>query len=292
MELLTTVNSIRFRLREARKTGTIGFVPTMGALHEGHLALIRRAKLENETVVVSVFVNPTQFNDKRDLEKYPRDLQRDIQLSESAGADIVFAPDAPEVYPEGFSTTVTVGGYLTEALEGKFRPGHFAGVTTVVAKLFGMVLPDRAYFGEKDWQQLKVIERMTRDLDLPIEIVPCPTIREIDGLAMSSRNTRLSPEAREQAKIIPYLLNTAQDLLDSVTYESQTDKGPVLQAWLQTLVESNQRAGQAPMLIDYISVVDPDTLMGVDEIKDRALVAIAIKIGGVRLIDNRIIVKR
>jgi pantoate--beta-alanine ligase len=248
--------------------------------------------MENDTVVVSVFVNPTQFNDRTDLEKYPRDLAGDGLLCEGAGADILFAPDVAEVYPDGFATTVTVGGNLTEALEGKFRPGHFAGVSTVVAKLFGIVLPDNAYFGEKDWQQLKVIERMTNDLNLPVQIVPCPTVRETDGLAMSSRNVRLSPVAREQAKIIPYLLATAQDLLDSATYESQTDKGPVIQSWLSALLESNQREGQAPMVVDYIAVVDPETLMGVDEVQDRALVAIAVTVGGVRLIDNRIIFRR
>ncbi|MDX1933339.1 MAG: pantoate--beta-alanine ligase [Capsulimonadales bacterium] len=292
MELLTTRESLRFRLRDLRTSGTIGFVPTMGALHEGHLALIRRAKLENPTVVVSIFVNPTQFNDASDLEQYPRPLQRDVEQCESAGATLVFAPEIDQVYPEGFVTTVTVNGNLTDALEGKFRPGHFNGVTTVVARLFGLVRPDRAYFGEKDWQQLQVIRRMTTDLDLPVEIVPCPTVREPDGLAMSSRNVRLSPEAREQAKLIPYLLGTAQDLLDSATYESQTDKGPVIQAWLTTLVESNRRVGADPVEIDYIAVVDPDTLMGVDEIRDRALVAVALRIGGVRLIDNRLIVRR
>ena len=260
----------------------------MGALHEGHLTLIRRARAESETVIVSIFVNPTQFNDKSDLEKYPRDLMRDMALSESAGAHIVFAPEPAEMYPDGFCTTVAVEGPLTQMLEGQFRPGHFAGVTTVVAKLLNIVQADRTYFGEKDWQQLKVVERMTADLDIPTVIVPCPTTRETDGLAMSSRNVRLSPEAREKAKFLPYLLDTAQTLLDSVTYESQTDKGPVITAWLTTLLQNNvPEAG-----IDYIAVVDPDTLMGVDEIRDRALVVLAVKIGGVRLIDNRIIVRR
>lgn len=288
LEKLTTVDSLRYRLRTARTTGTIGFVPTMGALHEGHLALVRRARAECGTVVVSVFVNPTQFNEKSDLDAYPRDLARDMALCEAAGADIVFAPTPDEVYPEGFATKVVVEGTLTRLLEGAFRPGHFEGVTTVVAKLFGMVQPDRAYFGEKDWQQLKVIERMVRDLNLNLSVVPCPTVRESDGLALSSRNARLTPEAREQAKVIPYLLATAQDLLDSAGPEVQTDKGPVLRHWLITLLESSQPTAQ----MDYIAVVDPETLFDTEEIRDRALVAIALRIGGVRLIDNRIIMRR
>jgi pantoate--beta-alanine ligase len=260
----------------------------MGALHDGHLGLIRRAKLECETVAVSIFVNPTQFNDKRDLEAYPRDLDRDLRLAAEAGADLVFTPTVEEIYPDGFATKVTVEGPLTRLLEGYFRPGHFDGVSTVVARLFGLVLPDRAYFGEKDWQQLKVVERMTRDLGLPIEIVPCPTAREADGLAMSSRNVRLDAAARAQAKVIPFLLNTAQDLLDSAGPETQTDKGPVIRNWLQTLLESNVPTAQP----DYIAVVDPETLVDVDEVRERALVAIAVRIGGVRLIDNRVIFRR
>jgi pantoate--beta-alanine ligase len=285
METITTIEALRGRLRGA---GPVGFVPTMGALHEGHLSLARRAKADGGTVVVSVFVNPTQFNDPADLEKYPRDLERDVALCAKAGADVVFAPDAAEMYPEGASTTVTVEGPLTRLLEGAFRPGHFAGVTTVVAKLFGIVGPERAYFGEKDWQQLKVIEKMVRDLNMPVRIIPGATVREPDGLAMSSRNARLSPEAREQARVVPYLLNTAQDLLDSYTHETQTDKGPVIAHWLRTLLESQQPTAEP----DYIAVVDPETLYDVDEITDRALVAVAVKIGGVRLIDNRVIVKR
>jgi pantoate--beta-alanine ligase len=287
MEKLTTVNRVRFRLRETRPNGAVGLVPTMGALHEGHLALIRRARAECATVVVSIFVNPTQFNDKADLERYPRDLPRDLALCEEAGADVIFAPEAEEIYPAGFCTAVTVEGPLTRVLEGSFRPGHFAGVTTVVAKLFNIIQPDYAYFGEKDWQQLKVIERMVADLNLPVTLVPCATVREPDGLAMSSRNARLLPEARQQAKIIPYLLGTAQDLLDSATFASQTDHGPVLAQWLGTLLGSNVPSAQ----VDYIAVVDLETLEGVDEIQDRALVALAIRIGGVRLIDNRLIIR-
>jgi pantoate--beta-alanine ligase len=290
VEKLTTVGSVRFKVREARGQGhEIGFVPTMGALHEGHLSLIRRAKADGGTAVVSVFVNPTQFNDPKDLEKYPRDLARDAALCEQAGADLLFAPSVEEVYPQGFATKVVVDGPLTRLLEGYFRPGHFEGVTTVVAKLFQIVQPDRAYFGEKDWQQLKVIQKMVADLALPVEVVPCPTVREgDDSLAMSSRNVRLSPEARAKAKVIPYLLDTAQEMLDSAGPEMQTNYGPVLRQWLLTLLESNAPEAK----VDYIAVVDPETLVDVDEIKDRALVALAVHIGGVRLIDNRIIVKR
>lgn len=263
-------------------------MPTMGALHEGHLALVRRARAENATVAVSIFVNPTQFNDKSDLEKYPRNEARDLELCREAGADIVFAPEAAEIYPGGFSTHVILEGPLTRLLEGAFRPGHFEGVATVVAKLFHIVQPDRAYFGEKDWQQLKVVQRMTTDLNLPVTIVPCPTVRETDGLAMSSRNVRLSPEARKQAAVIPYLLDTAQDLLDTASTEVQTTQGAVLRHWLITLLQSHQPTAE----MDYIAVVDPDTLYDIEEITDRALVAIAVRIGGVRLIDNRIIVRR
>ena len=289
MEKLTTVASLRYRIRAARATGaSIGFVPTMGALHAGHLSLIRRARAENGFAVVSIFVNPTQFGQKADLDAYPRDLPRDLELAEGAGADAVFTPDDSEVYPDGYVTKVVVDGALTRLLEGYYRPGHFEGVATVVAKLFGMVQPDRAYFGEKDWQQLKVVERMTRDLNLAVEIVPCPTMREPDHLAMSSRNVRLSPEARDQARVIPFLLETAQDLLDSAGPETQTDKGSVLRQWLLTLLESNQPEAK----LDYLAVVNPETLIDVEEISDRALVAIAVRIGGVRLIDNRIIFLR
>lgn len=289
MERLTTVNSVRFRLREARAAGhTIGLVPTMGALHEGHLSLIRRARTECGLVVVSVFVNPTQFNDPADLEAYPRDLARDSTLADKAGADLVFAPEVGEIYPTGFQTQVMVDGTLTRLLEGAFRPGHFQGVMTVVAKLLNIVQPDRAFFGEKDWQQLKVVERMTLDLNLPTTIVPVATVREPDGLAMSSRNARLNPQARQQARVIPYLLNAAQELLDSATAETRTDQGPVLRHWLLTLLESNQPTAQ----LDYLAVVDPDTLIEVDQITDRALVAVALRVGGVRLIDNRVVANK
>lgn len=290
LQKLTTVASVRTYARERKEGGltSIGFVPTMGALHDGHLALVRRARAENKTVVVSLFVNPTQFNDKRDLDAYPRDTERDLRLCEEAGADMVFAPEPGEMYPDGSCTNVTVDGPLTRLLEGTFRPGHFAGVTTVVAKLLNIVQADRAYFGEKDWQQLKVVQKMVADLNLPTTIVPCATVREPDGLALSSRNARLSPEARQQARVIPFLLATAQDLLDSAGPETQTSSGPVVRHWLVTLLESNQ----PEVKMDYIAVVDPDTLFDIDEIEGRALVAIAATVGGVRLIDNRIITRR
>lgn len=289
MQTVTTIAEVRQQVLQAKASGNIvGFVPTMGALHEGHLALIRQARQECGFVVVSVFVNPTQFNEKRDLEAYPRPLEQDVSLSAGAGADLVFAPEVGEMYPAGFGTQVQVESPLTKAWEGYFRPGHFAGVTTVVAKLLHITRCDRAYFGEKDWQQLAVVTQMVRDLALPVTIVPCVTVREGDGLAMSSRNARLSPDARKTAKVIPYLLDTAQDLLDSVTAETQTDKGPVIAAWLRTLLESHAPDAK----LDYLAVVDPETLVEVDEITDRAQVIIAVHIGGIRLIDNRVIVRR
>ena len=289
METIATIADLRQQLLPSRQAGKrIGFVPTMGALHAGHIALVARARAECETVVVSIFVNPTQFNDPKDLEAYPRPLERDLEMCREAGADVVFVPTASEMYPDGYATRVTVTGPLTSLLEGYYRPGHFEGVTTVVAGLFGAVLPDRAYFGEKDWQQLKVVERMTRDLHLPTEIITCPTVREADGLALSSRNVRLSAAGREKARVIPFLLNTAQDLLDSAMPETQTDRGPVLRHWLTTLLTSNQPEVE----MEYIAVVDPDTLFDLDEITARALVAVAVRVDGVRLIDNRVIVRR
>ncbi len=289
MQTVTTISEVREHIAWAKAAGQIvGFVPTMGALHEGHLALIKEARRECGFVVVSVFVNPTQFNEKSDLDAYPRPLEQDTALSAGAGADLVFAPIVAEMYPAGFATQVLVESPLTKAWEGFFRPGHFAGVTTVVAKLLHIVQCDRAYFGEKDWQQLAVVTQMARDLALPVAIVPCPTVREPDGLAMSSRNVRLSPDARKTARVIPYLLDTAQDLLDSVTAETQTDKGPVIAAWLRTLLESNAPDAK----LDYLAVVDSETLMEMDEITDSARVIIAVHIGGVRLIDNRVIVRR
>ena len=289
MQTVTTIRGVRDAVAAAKAAGKrVGFVPTMGALHAGHTALIRRARAECDFVVVSIFVNPTQFNDQNDLLAYPRPLDADVQVCADAGADLLFAPDADEVDPAGFGTQVLLDSPLTKAWEGYFRPGHFAGVTTVVAKLLNIAACDRAYFGEKDFQQLAVVTQMVRDLALPVEIVACATVREEDGLAMSSRNVRLSPDARKTAKVIPYLLDTAQDLLDSATPETQTDKAGVIVSWLRTLLESNAPHAK----LDYLAVVDPETLVEMDEIKDRARVIIAVHIGGVRLIDNRLLVKR
>ncbi|MBC8141226.1 MAG: pantoate--beta-alanine ligase [Armatimonadetes bacterium] len=289
MQTVSFIGDVREVVENARAAGRrIGFVPTMGALHAGHAALIRQAHEEGCFVIVSVFVNPAQFNDAGDLAAYPRTLTADEAVCREAGADLVFAPEVSEIYPAGFATQVTVDSPLTKAWEGHFRPGHFAGVTTVVAKLLLIAQCDRAFFGEKDWQQLAVVRQMVRDLAMGVAIVGSPTVRESDGLAMSSRNVRLSPEARKTAKIIPYLLDTAQDLLDSATPETQTDKGGVIAAWLRTLLESNAPDAR----LDYLAVVDPDTLVEVDEITNYAQVIIAVHIGGVRLIDNRKIVKR
>ena len=212
MKVCRTVAELRSELDPARKGGkSIGLVPTMGFLHAGHLALIQRARTENQVVVVSIFVNPTQFGPQEDLDRYPRDLPRDLGLCDEAGVDLVFSPESAEMYPEGFQTYVEVEG-LSQGLCGARRPGHFRGVATVVTKLFAIVQPDRAYFGEKDAQQLRVIRRMVRDLNLPLAVVPVPTVREPDGLALSSRNVYLNPEERRAALVLHRSLVLAADL--------------------------------------------------------------------------------
>ncbi|MFM9108862.1 MAG: pantoate--beta-alanine ligase [Chloroflexota bacterium] len=262
-------------LRAALGATQPGLVPTMGALHEGHQALIRRSAAENEATVMTLFVNPTQFNDPSDFARYPRTLERDALLAGEAGADIVYAPDASRIYPEGFSTTVTVAG-LTDRWEGAARPGHFAGVATVVAILHGSVRPARSYFGEKDYQQLQVIRRMHRDLLLPGEIVGCPTIRDPDGLAMSSRNARLSPRARARAAVIPRALAAMAALARDGEQSAAV------------LVEAGQAAMSAvrEAAIDYLAIVDPATLEPVDAVGREARAIAAVVLDGVRLLDN------
>jgi pantoate--beta-alanine ligase len=270
------IAGLRAELDAARARGaSIGFVPTMGALHEGHLALVRAARAENDLVVVSIFVNPTQFNAAEDLKKYPRDLARDLALAEGAGADLLFAPPAEEMYLPGASTWVDVEG-LTAGLCGAARPGHFRGVCTVVTKLFNIVGPDRAYFGEKDAQQLAVITRMVRDLDMRVEIVRCPTVREPDGLAMSSRNVRLSPEARGQAPVLYKALTAARVAIEN----GERDAGRLKAGICATL------AAAALATVDYVEIVDSETLEAVSIIDRPCLVALAVLFGGVRLIDN------
>ena len=254
----------------------LGLVPTMGALHEGHLALVRRARAENATVAVSIFVNPTQFGENEDLSTYPRDMERDLELLEAEGVDLVYAPVLEEVYPPGFDTWIEPGA-LAERLEGAARPGHFRGVATVVAKLFNVVSPDRAYFGQKDGQQLAVIRQMARDLDMEVEIVPVPTVRDADGLALSSRNAYLTLEQRQAAPVIYRALSEAQRLC----LEGETDAERLLGA-VREILESE------PLLegIDYVSVADASTLEELERVEGPAIVSTAVRLGQTRLIDN------
>ncbi len=256
----------------------LGFVPTMGYLHEGHLALVRRARAENDHVAVSIFVNPTQFGPREDFARYPRDTERDLTLLRAEGVDLVFMPEADEIYPPGFDTWVQVGG-VTRRLEGKARPGHFRGVATVVCKLFNIVGPGRAYFGQKDAQQLRVITKMVRDLDMPVEIVPVPTVREPDGLALSSRNVYLSPDEREQALSLSRALATAQEMVAA----GERRTGPI-RAAMRRLIEAQPAA-----TIDYISIADSATLEELSVIDRPALISLAVRIGATRLIDNVVI---
>jgi pantoate--beta-alanine ligase len=256
-------------------TGSVGFVPTMGYLHEGHLALVRRARSENENVVVSIFVNPTQFGAGEDFQTYPRDPERDLTLLEREEVDVVFMPPAEEMYPANFGTWVDVQ-QITERLEGAFRPGHFRGVATVVAKLFNIVEPTRAYFGQKDAQQLIVIKRMVSDLNMNLEVVAVPTVREPDGLAMSSRNTYLSPGERQAALV----LWQALDLANQLWSEGERNARKIRQK-MTALIRSEPLAQ-----IDYISVADAESLKELEEIGCPALVSLAVRIGKTRLIDN------
>ena len=255
--------------------GTVGFVPTMGYLHEGHVSLARRARQECDGVIASIFVNPTQFGPTEDLSKYPRDLKRDLQLLEAAGVDLVWTPTNEEMYLPGFSTWVEVEG-LTRPLEGAARPGHFRGVTTVVTKLFNAVQPQKAYFGQKDAQQAAVIRKMTRDLNFPIEIVVCPTVREPDGLAMSSRNSYLSPEERTAAPILFRALTTAKS-----AYENGERNADALRKTMSDVLASEPLANQ-----QYVSCADYDTLEELTTVTDKSLLSMAVFIGKTRLIDN------
>ncbi|HEY3331315.1 MAG TPA: pantoate--beta-alanine ligase [Capsulimonadaceae bacterium] len=254
---------------------TVGFVPTMGAFHEGHLSLIRQARAENDIVVVSLFVNPTQFNDPEDFEKYPRDYDRDAALAIGAGADVLFLPTMEEMYPNGFDTVVVVRA-LTDVLEGASRPGHFTGVATVVTKLLNIAGATRAYFGQKDYQQLQVVQRLAADLNIPTTIVPCPIVREPDGLAMSSRNIRLTPEQRKAATVLSRALSYVQDIADTGIHDAYQ-----LRAWLAQTIEV-ETIGK----LDYAVIVDPEQLREVDTIDAGAVALVAATFGKVRLIDN------
>jgi pantoate--beta-alanine ligase len=272
MKVIRTIAELRAELVDAPRP--VGLVPTMGFFHDGHLSLMRAAREANATVVVSLFVNPAQFGPTEDLEAYPRDEASDLEQAESAGVDIVFAPAVDEVYPAGFSTSVEVGG-LTEPLDGAARPGHFMGVTTVVTKLFNMVGPDAAYFGQKDAQQALVIDKLVRDLDMPVRIEVCPTIREPDGLAMSSRNAYLSDEERQRAAAISRALRAAEQTVDA----GQVDADAVIAAARQELDE----AGIEPEYLELRSATD---LTPAERVNGSTLLAVAARVGRARLIDN------
>lgn len=280
--IIKTIKELDAQLAPYRNEGkTIGFVPTMGFLHEGHLSLIRRAKAENDIVVVSDFVNPTQFAPNEDFESYPRDIVRDEELATSAGADFIFHPSVSEIYPEGSSTLVEVEGDITKVLCGESRPSHFKGVTTVVAILFNIVKANKAYFGQKDAQQVAVLLQMVRDLHMNIELVVCPIIREEDGLAMSSRNTYLSDEARKQSVVLNQSLLLAEGVFNNG--ENSTNK-------LIKIIAD--KINEMPLAeIDYVSIYDYPSLKVITKINQQALAAVAVKFGNTRLIDN-IILKR
>jgi pantoate--beta-alanine ligase len=273
---LDRIDQVRRAVREARGRGRkVGLVPTMGAIHEGHASLIRAARGEAGCVVVSIFVNPTQFGPGEDLGRYPRPLEKDMAVCRREGVDVVFTPSAAEMYPDGFATSVHVAG-LSEKMCGAFRPGHFDGVCTVVAKLFTIVQPDVAYFGEKDAQQLAIIRRMAADLDLPLEIRGCPLVREPDGLALSSRNAYLSADERRRATALSAALAEAKLALAA----GERDAAKVAAAVRRRLEAA------AGVEIQYVAVVDPDTLADLARIADKVLVAVAAKVGATRLIDN------
>jgi len=273
MKVLSTITE--FREVRKRLRGSVGFVPTMGYLHEGHLVLVRRAREENKTVVVSIFVNPTQFGPREDFARYPRDPERDLAMLEKEEVNLVFMPSVEEMYPEGFCSWVGVEK-VTERLEGAVRPGHFRGVTTVVAKLFNIVQPTRAYFGQKDAQQVVVIKRMVADLNMNLDIVVVPTHREPDGLAMSSRNIYLSPEERQAALVLWKSLNLAQQL-----WRQGERKAERVQQQMIALIQKEPLAK-----IDYVSIADPETLEEIARIDRPTLVSLAVRIGKTRLIDN------
>lgn len=266
------------KIRQERWTGrtvTWGLVPTMGFLHEGHLSLVRRAREQNDRVGVSIFVNPIQFNEQNDLENYPRDLQRDLDLLEKENVDLVWTPTPDIVYPKDFQTYVDVEK-VTQPLEGKARPGHFRGVTTVVAKIFNVFQPDRAYFGQKDAQQAVVIKQMVRDLNFDLEVITCPTVREADGLAMSSRNANLSPAAREQAVCLYQALSAAK-----TAFRQGERKVTALKQVMKDKMQQFEKAN-----VEYISIAHAETLQELSQVDDGALVSLAVYVDDVRLIDN------
>lgn len=279
MEIVRDIASIRQAIKKARLTGqTIGLVPTMGFLHEGHLSLLHQAKKENQLVILSIFVNPLQFGVGEDYEEYPRDLTGDAAQAEKTGCDLIFAPTVKEMYPQGYATYVDVEK-LTDGLCGASRPGHFRGVTTVVAKLFNIITPDRTYFGQKDAQQAMVIQTMAHDLNMDLDVIIMPIIREEDGLAMSSRNAYLSPEERKAAPILNRTLIQASSQIKTGERDATTIRAQIFEA-----ISAEPLAS-----IDYISIVDAAELTDVIKIKGPTLIALAVRFGKTRLIDNIIV---
>lgn len=279
MIIVNTIEEVRRYVKQWRMEGkTIGFVPTMGYLHEGHRSLIERADKDNDIVVVSIFVNPTQFGPNEDLESYPRDMQRDSEVCKEAGADLIFNPEPSVMYEDNASTSVKVEG-LSEELCGRSRPVHFGGVCLVVSKLFNIVLPDRAYFGQKDAQQLAIIKKMVRDLNFPVEIIGCPIVREKDGLAKSSRNTYLSETEREAALVLNRALLKGREAIEGGERDALAVKKIITEVIKQEPLAK----------IDYVEIVDFDTIRKTDNIDKNVLVAIAVFIGKTRLIDNFIV---
>ncbi len=279
MQRLETVAALHEWRRDLR--GSLGLVPTMGFLHEGHLSLVRRARRENDVVAVTIFVNPTQFGPHEDFSTYPRDLPRDLTILEREGVDLVFTPDRREIYPEGYATYVTVER-MSERWEGASRPGHFRGVATVVAKLLALFQPARAYFGQKDYQQLLVIRRLARDLGFPLTVVLCPIVREPDGLAMSSRNSYLAPAERRAATVLFRALRAGE-----AAYRAGERSGYRLQAVMKEVLAEEPLAKP-----DYVAVADPETLGELDAVGPRgAVFCLAVWIGSTRLIDNCLLVQ-
>jgi pantoate--beta-alanine ligase len=278
MRTIRTIEELRNHLRLERSADrTIGLVPTMGAFHAGHVSLMQQARQQTDVVVVSLFVNPTQFGPSEDLAAYPRDEARDAEIAAAAGVDVLFAPDAHEIYPDGFQTTINIGA-LADPLEGAHRPGHFDGVATVVAKLLNIVQPTTAFFGQKDAQQALIVRRVVRDLDIPVEIAVCPTVREPDGLAMSSRNAYLAPADRERAVALRRALDAAEAAVAAGERETAA-------------VTAAARGAMEPYGVEpeYLALVSADTLAPVDSVDGEILVALAARVGPARLIDNTLI---
>ncbi len=274
-EVIRSAAALREKVAGWKRSGMlVGVVPTMGALHDGHLSLARAAREQSDRVIVTIFVNPMQFNNADDLGAYPRDEAHDLALLEAEGVDVLFAPGPEEVYPDGFATKVSVSG-VSEPMEGAFRPGHFDGVATVVTKLFGMTQAGRAFFGEKDWQQVRVVSRLVRDLNIPVKIIPCPTIREADGLAMSSRNVRLSADARAAAPALHRAMQTAAEAIRG---------GAPVAATLAAARQAVLGAGFAS--VEYLDLRDAETLEPLGGLDRPARLLAAAMAGGVRLIDN------